>query len=181
MKITTKFFALAAVALSTFAVSGLKAQTESGMDPNKGVRFGIGISGGITDKDVSPFKNGLGADARLQFDLSNYVSITATGGYTRLMARDNGTDYDFIPAKGGVKVFPLTVKGFYGAAEAGAGFGIKKDAKTSFIWSSGIGFEWKNGLDLSARYEGYSQDSASSTYVPYNGQYALRLAYGFKL
>lgn len=180
MKSTTKFFAITAALLSTFAVTGLKAQTTSPLDSNKGVRFGIGISGGIKEKGA-PFKNSYGADARFQFDLSNYVSITATGGYTRLIADHNGPDYDFIPAKGGVKIFPLTVKGFYGAGEAGAGFGIKKDSKTSFIWSSGIGYEWKNGVDLSARYEAYSQNSASSTYVPYNGQFALRLAYGFKL
>lgn len=178
MKTTTKFFAIAAVALATFASTGLKAQTMGNMYSNKGVRFGIGISGGITDDD-SAFKNGLGADLRFQFDLSNYVSITATGGYTRLTLENGGDPYEFIPAKGGVKVFPI--KGFYGLGEAGAGFGIKKDAKTSLIWSGGVGYEWTSGLDISARYEGYSQDSSSNTYVPYTGQYALRLAYSFKL
>lgn len=179
MKKITKIIALALViGAGTFSMG--KAQETLPLDENKGVRFGFGISGGIGEKD-SPFKNSYGADARFQFDLSNYVSITATGGYTKLVADDGFTDYDFIPVKGGVKVFPLTVKGFYGAGEAGAGIATKKDSKTAFVWSTGVGYEWKNGFDLSARYEAYSQDSASNTYVPYNGQFALRLAYGFKL
>lgn len=177
MKTPVKLFAIAAVALTTLSF-GAKAQTTESLDANKGVRFGFGISGGITEKG-SPFKNGFGADARFQFDLSNYVSLTATGGYTKLTKEKNGNDYDFIPAKGGVKVFPI--KGVYGLGEIGAGFGIKKDSKTSLLWSGGLGYEWKSGWDLGVRYEAYSQDSFSSTYVPYNGQFALRLAYGFKL
>jgi hypothetical protein len=144
----------------------------------KGFKIGVGVSGGITD-NKSPFDYGLGADARLQLDLSNYVALTATGGYTRLFAKEGLADFDFIPAKGGVKVFP--VGNLYGAGEIGAGFGIKDGSKTMLIWSAGLGYEWKNGFDLSARYEGYTQDSASSTYVPQTGQFALRLAYGFKL
>ncbi|TDQ11972.1 hypothetical protein [Pedobacter metabolipauper] len=179
MKTITKFFATAAVLL-TVASTGLKAQTMETMDSSKGVRLGIGISGGLPTKG-SPFEYGLGADARLQFDLSRELSIVASGGYTRMMAKDNaGDDYDFIPVKGGVKVFPQ-IGALYLLGEAGAGFGIKDGSKTSFIYSGGLGYAWSGGLDLSARYEGYTQDSASSTYRPQNGQFALRLAYGFKL
>ena len=177
MKTTTKFFAIAA-ALLAVNTTGLKAQSTD-MEKPLGVRLGVGVSGGVAAKG-SPFEYGFGADARLQFDLSKELSLTATGGYTRLMAKDNsGEDYDFIPAKGGIKVFPIG--NMYALGEIGAGFGIKEDSKTSLIWSGGIGYAWNNGLDISARYEGYSQDSASSTYRPYNGQFALRLAYGFKL
>jgi hypothetical protein len=64
----------------------------------------------------------------LQLDLTKQVSITAIGGYTRLIAKDNGTDYDFIPAKGGIKVFPIG--SMYALGEIGAGFAIKDNSNT---------------------------------------------------
>ncbi|MHA4895155.1 hypothetical protein ACXZ1K_10400 [Pedobacter sp. PWIIR3] len=175
MKTITKFFTVAAVAL---AIGTTNANAQS-MDRTTGVRLGFGVSGGVAEKG-SPFEYGVGADARLQFDLSKELSITATGGYTRLMAKDNmGDDYDFIPAKGGVKIFPIG--NMYTMGEIGAGFGIKDGSKTSLIFGGGLGYAWNGGVDISVRYEGYKQDSASSTYRPQNGQFALRLAYGFKL
>jgi len=183
MKTITKFFTIAATAAAFLSPAAVKAQDMTmAVDTTpvfqKALRLGVGISGGIT-RDNSPFDYGLGADLRLQWDLQKHLSLTATGGYTRLMAKNDLPDYDFIPLKGGVKVFPG--QAFYALGELGAGLGIKENSKTSFIWSGGIGYAWKNGLDISARYESYQQDSNSSTYYPVNGQYALRLAYGFKL
>lgn len=175
MKTATKLFTFTALFLAMFTTANAQMT-----DVSRGVRLGIGLNGGITEKN-SPFKNGYGADLRLDFQLMKNVALTATGGYTRLTRENGGDAYDFIPAKGGIKVYPLTVTGFYALGEIGAGFGIKKDSKTSLLWSGGIGYEWTKGLDISTRYEAYSQDSASSTYVPYNGQFALRLAYAFKL
>ncbi len=175
MKTITKFFTMAAVAL---AIGTTSASAQS-MDRTKGVRLGFGVSGGVAEKG-SPFEYGVGADARLQFDLSKELSITATTGYTRLMAKNYmGDDYDFIPAKGGVKIFPIG--NMYTMGEIGAGFGIKSGSKTSLIFGGGLGYAWNHGVDVSVRYEGYKQDSSSSTYRPQNGQFALRLAYGFKL
>ncbi|RZL39895.1 MAG: hypothetical protein EOO93_31600 [Pedobacter sp.] len=175
MKTITKLFTIAA-AVVTLATTTASAQRS---DDPKGVRLGIGISGGVSDKG-SPFEYGVGADARLQLDLSRELSITATGGYTRLMAKDNmGEDYDFIPAKGGVKIFPIG--NMYTLGEIGAGFAIKEGSKTSLIYSAGLGYAWTSGVDVSVRYEGYKQDSSSITYRRENGIFALRLAYGFKL
>jgi opacity protein-like surface antigen len=175
MKTITKIFSIAAVA---FAIGTTSANAQS-MDRTTGVRLGFGINGGVAEKG-SPFDYGVGADARLQFDLTKELSIMATGGYTRLMAKDNmGDDYDFIPAKGGVKIFPIG--NMYTFGEIGAGFGIKDGSKTSLIFGGGLGYAWNGGVDISARYEGYKQDSSSSTYRPQNGQFALRIAYGFKL
>ncbi|WP_316788158.1 hypothetical protein [Pedobacter frigoris] len=175
MKTVTKLFAVAA-ALVTFATTNLHAQST---EVAKGVRLAIGVSGGVAEKG-SPFEYGLGADLGFQFGLSKEVAITATGGYTTMMAKDNGTDYNFIPVKGGIKVFPQ-IGGMYLLGEAGAGFATKDGGKTSLIWSGGLGYQFNGGFDIGARYEGYKQDAASTTYQPYNGQFALRLAYGFKL
>ena len=185
MKTTTKFFAIAGIAIAALTTTQLKAQETTTMMPMKtsgmGFKIGFGLTAGVTT-DNSPFSYGLGGDLRLQWDLAPAVALTASGGYTRLFPKDNFpalADYDFIPVIGGVKVFPI--KRMYLAGNLGAGFAIQDGSKTSFIFGGGTGYEWSNGLDIGVRYEGYQQDSASSTYQPKNGQFALRIGYNFKL
>ncbi|MET4082828.1 hypothetical protein ABIB40_002792 [Pedobacter sp. UYP30] len=180
MKTFTKLFTAAAVAATIFTASNVKAQESMSMPMDNGMAFkvGVGVSGGIFSKQ-SQFKNAYGADLRLQYDLTKSVAITASGGYTKLLGRDNSADVDFIPVIGGVKVF--AIQRFYLQGNAGAGFAIQTGAKTNFIYGGGVGYEWKNGLELGARYEGYTNDSASSTYFSKMEQYALRLGYNFKL
>ncbi|GGE48065.1 hypothetical protein GCM10011413_12690 [Pedobacter psychrotolerans] len=183
MKTITKILATAATAVAVFATTTLSAQTMTtteDMNPApKGMAFkvGVGINGGVF-RDKSPMDYAYGADLKLQWDLTPYVAVTASGGYTKLVAKDNAVDADFIPAKGGVKVFPI--KRMYLATEAGAGISIQDGAKTNFIYSGGLGYEF-GGFDAGIRYEGYVNDSASTTYFRKTGQYALRLAYNFKL
>ena len=180
MKTFTKLFTAAALAATFFTASNVKAQDMMTMPMNNGMAFkiGVGVSGGLFEK-TSWFKNAYGADLRLQYDLTKDVAITASGGYTKLLSRNKTTDIDFIPAIGGVKVF--AIERFYLQGFAGAGFAIQDGAKTNFIYGGGVGYEWTNGLEVGARYEGYTNDSSSSTYFPKMHQYALRLGYNFKL
>lgn len=181
MKITTKIFMAALAISATLFSSNVNAQTTMMPTPREtGFKIGIGGGAGIV-RDSSPFSYGVGADVRLQLDLAPAVALTASGGYTRLMAREGSVfaDYDFIPAVGGVKVYPI--KGMYINGLVGAGFAIQDGSKTSFIFGGCTGYEFNNGLELGIRYEGYQQDGTSSTYQPVNGQYALRLGYNFKL
>ncbi|WP_231424549.1 MULTISPECIES: hypothetical protein [Pedobacter] len=183
MKTITKLFATAITAVAIFTTSNLNAQTMTTMDAgttNNGMGFkvGIGLNGGLFKKS-SPMEYAYGADLKLQWDLTKDVAITASGGYTKLKGRNNSLDFGFIPAKGGVKVF--AIERMYLAVEAGAGFGIEDGAKTNFIYTGGLGYEWDNGLDIGARYEGYTNDVASTTYFRKTGQFALRIAYNFKL
>lgn len=176
MKKVTSIFAIAA-GLFMFTATASQAQTR---EDAKGVRLGIGLNGGVTT-DKSPFDYAYGADLGFQFELSRELALTATGGYTSYKAKDGqGEDYNLIPVKGGVKVFPQ-IGGLYLSGEAGVGIGTKKDAKESFIYSGGIGYQTAGGFDIGARYEGVTQQKASTTYRPQNGQFALRLAYSFKL
>lgn len=185
MKTITKIFATSLAALALFTATNLKAQTtetmstpSTMMDSGMGFKVGVGISGGLF-RDKSPMDYAYGADLKLQWDLTKDVAITASGGYTKLMGKNNSLDPDFIPVKGGVKVF--AIKRMYIATEAGAGIAIQDGAKTNFIYTGGFGYEWNNGLDLGVRYEGYVNDSGSTTYFRQTGQYALRIAYNFKL
>ena len=180
MKTFTKIFTAAAVAATIFTASNVKAQESMSMPMNNGMAFkvGVGVSGGVFSKN-SQFKNAYGADLKLQLDLAKNVALTAIGGYTKLLGRNNSMDVDFIPVIGGVKVF--AIERFYLQGNIGAGLAIQSGAKTNFIYGGGIGYECRNGFELGARYEGYTNDSSSPTYFPKTAQYALRLGYNLKL
>lgn len=179
MKKTTKILASAVAAVALFFTTNVNAQSN---------KLGIGVNVGIPTSDAYKFT--LGADARLQFDVSKQISIPVTAGYTRFFSKDLTIagvnfkqDYAYIPVKAGVKAFfDESGSGFYGLAEVGAAFGVTDGAKTGFLYSPAIGYSWSSGLDLGIKYEGISSGRDASIFYPKNtGQVALRIAYGFKL
>lgn len=129
-------------------------------------RMGFGLNSGIPVKDSYSFS--LGADGRLQYDLTTKTSLAVTTGYTHLFS--SGDDAGFIPAKLGFKAF--LGNQFYVLGEAGGAFGIQKELGNSFLWAPGIGVATKH-IDISLRYENYNDYDT--------GQISLRLAYGFKI
>lgn len=200
---TTKFkglLLLTAVFLSgTFANAQVSTTTTTTTTstvttPNydQGFRLGFGLNGGYM---LDPSNNGfgssdklfnglaVGADVRLQYDLSKRLSVTLTTGYNHFFIDDAIKDIPFtdfkdigqIPVKAGFKAF-FWEDQFYGLAEVGAGFTVSKnspiDEDTTLILSPGIGWASKY-VDLSVRYEHYTEFET--------GQVALRLAYGFRL
>lgn len=182
MKTITKFFAAAAAAVAIFTTTNLQAQTTdmSTMSSTSGMAFkiGVGVNAGIFP-DKSEMDYGYGADLRLQYDLTPFVAVTASGGYTRLKWKNSPLKFQFIPLVGGVKVFPI--ERMYLSGEAGTGLAIEDNANMNFIYGGGLGYEWKNGLDLGVKYEGYVNNSSSALYFMRTGQFNLRLAYNFKL
>ena len=130
-------------------------------------RLGFGLNGGIPLKKTFDFS--LGADIRLQYDISKKTSLATTTGYTNFFCKDNGNS-GFVPAKLGFKSF--FGDQFYVLGEVGAAIGTKSGMGTSFLWAPGIGVATKN-IDVSLRYENYQKFNT--------GQISLRLAYGFKL
>ena len=179
MKTITKIFKTALAAVAIFTTTNLKAKTTTPrMESGMGFKVGMGVNVGVFLAQ-SPLSYSYFASFQFHFDLTQDFAITSSLFYTKLMGRNNALDVDFIPAKGGVKVF--AIKRMYLATEAGAGFSTQDGAKTNFIYTGGLGYEWNNGLDIGVRYEGYVNDSGSTTYFKQTGQYALRLAYNFKL
>ncbi len=162
--------------------------TPTGYD--QGWRLGFGLNGGyMFNTSSSPFGGTdvfsgptVGADVRLQYDLSKRLSVTLTTGYNHFFVdKDlkewpaNRHNIGQIPVKAGFKAF-FWEDQFYGLAEVGGGFTVSKNAPfdkdTTVILSPGIG--WANKyVDLSVRYEHYTEFET--------GQLALRLAYGFRL
>lgn len=159
------------VSISSFAQNSYK----------QSFRLGFGINTGyVLNK---PFGFGLGADARLQYDLSKRYSIALTTGFTNFFVTGNDNDLGFVPVKIGFKAFIWNDQ-FYVLGEGGAAFAVTNNfKKKSIIVAPGFGYATKY-IDLSVRYEHYpafpvvNQDQ---TIGEGNGQLTLRLAYGFKL
>lgn len=175
------------VAVAIFFTANMNAQdtTPEVENYDQGFRLGFGISGGYVFDD--PYDFALGADARLQYDLSKRYSITLTTGFTNLFAGDvNGVavkDLGFIPVKAGFKAFVWEDQ-FYVMGEAGAGFAVTNSYdQTSLILSPSIGYANKY-FDISLRYEHYADFptvNSNGSIGEGTGQLGLRLAYGFQL
>jgi hypothetical protein len=143
------------------------------------IKLGFNASIGKTTNN-SPFGYGLGLDVIAKYQLSEELTAVVGVGYGRLLTKDTSPipDYDFIPVKASIKVFPF-IPYIYLNGIVGTGFGLRKDAKPAFIFGGGAGYEWKKTYDFSIRYEAYQQSRKSTTYQPLNGQFAMAFAYYF--
>lgn len=160
------------MALTVFTLSLAFINLQANAQTENPLRMGVGINAGATLKD--PSRAVLGVDARLQERLGNGVSgILTTGYYHFLKNNKAGDGFGIIPLKAGLKYFPA--KNVYIAGEAGVGFSTEKNGQTSFVYSPSVGLAFAHGLDISLKYENYTK------YEGYASQFALRLAYGFKL
>ncbi|UQD57631.1 hypothetical protein [Flavobacterium sp. K5-23] len=183
MKTTTKIKTLLVLAISTFFANTSSAQDNTtAKNYDQGFRLGVGLNAGYAIND--PYKLALGADARLQYDLSKRYSLTLTTGFTNLfVSKADGSDLGFIPAKAGFKAFIWNDQ-FYVMGEAGAAFAVTNDYnKTSFLMAPSIGYATKY-IDVSLRYEHYSDFTKfnnNGTVGKGIGQVGVRLAYGFQL
>ncbi|MGV8878805.1 MAG: hypothetical protein ACOH2A_07220 [Sphingobacteriaceae bacterium] len=165
----SKFLAAAVITTATFFVNNVLAQERNSSNV---LRFGIGLEAGMPTQDASNIA--IGATARLQYDLSNNVSLIFTPGYYHFFAKDGyGSDLSMVPVKAGFKAF--FAPNFYFIGEGGAGFEINHAKNTKLILTPGIGYANDKGLDLSLRYENFSGQSDNY------GMVGLRVAYGFKL
>jgi hypothetical protein len=183
MKTTKKIKFVFALAISMTFANNLAAQdTKTATNYDQGFRVGIGANVGYAVHN--PYKLSLGADARLQYDLSKRYSVTLTTGFTNLFVdKAAGSDLGFIPAKAGFKAFVWNDQ-FYVMGEAGAAFAVTNSYnKTSLLLAPSIGYATKY-IDISLRYEHYNDFARvnnNGTRSDGVGQLAVRLAYGLEL
>lgn len=169
-----KIKALLVFAISIFFASSVSAQEETTKkNYDQSFRLGFGLNGGVpTDNDF--YNWSLGADVRIQYDLTKRTSLTLTTGFTNLFIPNEVKDLGFIPVKAGFKAF-IWEDQFYVLGELGGGFAVTNtevNKKNTYLWAPGIGYANKN-FDLSLRYEAYTEYDTD--------QIALRIAYGFEL
>ncbi|RZK77030.1 MAG: hypothetical protein EOO92_13650, partial [Pedobacter sp.] len=88
---STKFFASAVAAVALFLTTNVNAQESR--------KFGIGVNLGVPTIDGYNFA--VGADARLQFDVTKQLSVPVAVGYNHYFAEDapGFDDYGYIPVK----------------------------------------------------------------------------------
>lgn len=183
MKTTEKIKIVMALAISVLFADNANAQeTSSSQNYDQGFRLGIGVTGGYAVHD--PYKLALGADARLQYDLSKRYSLTLTTGYSRLFVSEaDGDDLGFVPAKLGFKAFIWNDQ-FYIMGEGGAAFVTDPHYhKTSLLLAPSIGYATKY-IDISLRYEYYNDLPRLNNNRSLGkgvGQAGIRVAYGFDL
>lgn len=147
---------------------------------NQGFRLGFGINGGLPLDN--PYNFNLGADARIQYDLSKKYSVTFTTGFSNMFASGDTNDLGYIPAKAGFKAFVLKDQ-LYLMGEVGAAFAVTNGYNdTSLLLSPAIGYA-TDKIDISLRYEHFNDFPVIKNNVVKEGlgQISLRLAYGFKL
>lgn len=183
MKTTKEIKVVLVLAISLlFATYSNAQEMQTATNYDQGFRLGFGLNAGYAVHD--PYKLALGADARLQYDLSKRYSITLTTGFTNLFVSErDGSDLGFIPAKAGFKAFVWNDQ-FYVMGEAGAAFAVTNDYdKTSLLLAPSIGYATKY-VDISLRYEHYNDFARlnnNGTSGKGVGQVGVRLAYGFEL
>ncbi|MBP7181832.1 MAG: hypothetical protein KBA35_02890 [Flavobacterium sp.] len=180
MKMTEKIKILFVFVIAIMFAGNANAQETAKYD--QGFRLGFGANAGYSID--APYKLALGADARVQYDLSKRYSLTLTTGFTNLfVSKADGSDLGFIPAKAGFKAFVWNDQ-FYVMGEAGAAFAITNGYnKTSLLVSPTIGYATKY-IDLSVHYEHYSDFAKVNNNGSVGkgvGQVGVRLAYGFAL
>lgn len=147
---------------------------------DQGFRLGFGINAGLPLDN--PYDFSLGADARLQYDLSKKYSLTLTTGFSNMFVSGDNNDLGYIPAKAGFKAFVLKEQ-LYLMGEVGAAFAVTNEYnKTSLLLSPAIGYATEK-IDISLRYEHFNDFPVIKNDVVKDGlgQLSLRIAYGFKL
>lgn len=169
--------------LSFVFLSSLISLTNGGVAaqyyPEKPFQFGIETSLGLPTKN-SPYAYGASLNLLAKYNAADVFSIIASLGYAGLLTKDTSpiADYHLIPLKSTIKIFPIEQQ-FYASCTVGAGFGLLKGAKPSFIFGGGIGYEWLSGYDLAFKFEGYGQSKKSPSYQPINGQFLIGFSYHF--
>lgn len=181
---SVKLAVVALCILGSVTASAQQTTTTSTGTENydQGWRLGFGISGGVP-LNAEPYEFNIGADVRLQYDLSTRYSLTFTTGFNNFFINGKGNDLGYIPVKGGFKAFVLKDK-LYLLVEVGGAFAVTNNYNdTSLLLSPGIGYA-NRYFDASVRYEHYTDfpklNNDGTTGKGF-GMIALRLAYGFRL
>lgn len=146
---------------------------------DRNFKLGVGVNTGYPFND--PYNFNLGADARLQYNISKTYSISFTTGFNNLFVED-GTDFSYIPIKVGYKSFIFS-NGVYVMGEIGAALSVTDEYnQNSMLFAPSLGFATKY-VDISVRYEFLKDFPAVRDDVVDKGlgQIMLRLAYGFDL
>lgn len=146
---------------------------------NRNFKIGFGLDSGIPLN--KPYKFSIGGDARLQYNLTELVSICLTSGYNNVSVKDSDVNYEYIPIKVGYKSFLLKNQ-IYLMGEVGAAISLTNEYRNSILFAPTLGYATK-WIDISLRYD-VLRDIPTLKDGRIDDGYAqlmVRLAYGFSL
>jgi opacity protein-like surface antigen len=172
-----KLFLLTAIA-GIFAFTNVSAQKDPAMN---GPKLGVGVEFGLPVGDFGDYYNlGVGGSLVYQQPLASNLNFTASAGYINFSTEEvMGVKISSaaIPVKAGIRYF--FAENFYGGAELGAAFSTEDNGGTAFAYAPGIGVEFpvadKAAIDLGVRYESWSRDSRTNSFI------GIRAAFNFGL
>jgi hypothetical protein len=177
-----KVFLLTAIA-GIFAFSSVKAQKDVAMT---GPKLGIGAEFAFPMGDFGDVSDlGYGGSLLYQHPIAANLNLTGSAGYLSFKGKDvviggvtyKGGNAGYVPVKVGARYF--VAENFFVGGELGASFSTESGGKTAFAYAPGIGIEFpvadKSAIELGARYEGWSANSTTSSFI------GLRLAWNFGL
>jgi hypothetical protein len=171
-QLLTLLFA-AGIATCSFAQS----KSDSLSVTKGGVKFSIGAEAGIPVGDISIGYNFvLGGSAKLEVPTGSSTYLTVSAGYNAFFAKSILKEFGapatsgFVPLKAGLKGYASG--NFFIEGQAGIVWSTESGGGHAFAWSPGIGYTLHNGLEIGARYEGWTNDGTI-------GQISARIAYRF--
>ena len=163
------------VLASFFVLSAIKAQSGKNQI---GIAFEVGLP--MSDfKDVA--KTGFGGSLKYLHGVGTAGQVTLTSGYTVYNAKDAVSTFldhtSIIPILlgyrhnfSGAYIEPQAGYGIYGSK-----FGSESNSDGAFTWAIGVGYAMEQGLDIGARYQSASKNSATTSLI------GLHLGYNFSL
>jgi len=125
---------------------------------------------------------GFGGSVMGEFNVAKSLNLTASAGYISIAPIKELKDFGFknsgvVPVKAGAKYY--FGGNFYGAGEVGAVFSTENGGGTSLTYAPTLGASFsvsdKSSIDLGIRYEAWSRESVTSSFV------GIRAAWAFGL
>jgi len=174
-----RIFLLSAIA-GIFAFSSASAQTKD--VAMSGPKLGIGAEFAFPVGNFGDVYNlGYGGSLQYQHPVAPSLNLTASAGYINFQSKDlpivGKVNSGAIPVKVGARYF--LAENIFVNGELGASFSTEDGGSTGFAYSPGVGVEFpvsdKGAVELGARYEGWSYDGGTNSFI------GLRLAYNFGL
>jgi hypothetical protein len=181
---------ISAIALSLFLFSSRHSNAQStNQTYGTGIRLSIGADVGVPVGSLKDSYNwNFGGSVQADFPIiNNQLYATINGGYNNFFAKNSSKldDLHLIPAKAGLKYFPVPY--LYVQGEAGATFLTNKQSVNAgksavFVYAPQLGVlintGGKNYIDAGLRFEGNSKfrdDGKTNNFL------GIRVAYAFTL
>ncbi|MES2810393.1 MAG: hypothetical protein V4619_17295 [Bacteroidota bacterium] len=172
-------FSLSALLIIGVVASGM-AQSNSRPQFNISADAGSQVSNRYREHS-SVFGGALG----FKYPVSANAAVAFSAGYTAFVTAEKVVGGDIIvpetfhaiPLKAGVRYYLF--KGLFGEGQVGAAIGTNKNARSGFLYTPGIGYEFTEGYSFGIRYESWLYRQTQLYNKSQLNHIAFRFSYAF--